>query len=284
MSKITRVPNNIANIGINLIAQDKFVNDHGIIFEHWSAIPSPIGLKDRGDIRRPESLDTFSSNGFIYRKAGEFVGVIMNNSNQNQKVDGAIYDNSSARMILPRSYTADSGGGEISFLVGDRIYAKDLQLNVGNYQRVTYSGVDKLQFPVSSVDFLIDSYGANYFQDINFTINHNGDICWVGINPGTDPETGKGNIYSIRYKYVAFWYISSLLSEVRMTNTGDGNNPERMPYQIAIQREYVYHNQVSAGQTLDHPTNNDKKRENPAPKEDSNEGSDIIVDMSNFKL
>ena len=141
------LPDNMPNIGFNTEAQEKFAKDHGIIFTHWVAIPSPIGIKDRGDYRRPDSLDTMSSNGFIYKKVGEFTGTILGNSRSNQYDDG-IYDNSTARLVIPKFYNC--GKKEIAFLPGDRIYAKDMDLSVSNYQRVDYNpkSADFLQFPV----------------------------------------------------------------------------------------------------------------------------------------
>ena len=35
-------------IKFNLDAQEKFAKSRGVVFEHFAAIPSPIGLKDRG--------------------------------------------------------------------------------------------------------------------------------------------------------------------------------------------------------------------------------------------
>jgi hypothetical protein len=57
-----------------------------------------------------------------------------------------------------------------------------------------------------------------------------------------DPVTGVGRLYSIRYRYQAYWYVERLVNEIRITNNGDPNCPIRMPYHAVIAREYVYHN------------------------------------------
>ena len=38
------LPDAIPDIKFNLEAQEQFGNDKGVVFEHWAAIPSPIGL------------------------------------------------------------------------------------------------------------------------------------------------------------------------------------------------------------------------------------------------
>lgn len=241
------LPDLIPNIKFNSKAQEQFANARGVVFEHWSAIPSPIGLKDRGDYRRSESLDTVSENGFIYKKMGEFVGTIVSNNHTHQfggAAEGGIYDNSTARVVIPKFYR-DQDGREISLLPGDRVYAKDIELKVENYQRAEFNpdGSDYLQFPAKCVSQIMDSLGREYEEGRQFKINKHGNIQWIAgkDNPGIDPDTGRGRIYSVRYKYVAFWYVQQLINEVRITNTEGAETPDRMPYHAVIQREYVYH-------------------------------------------
>lgn len=279
-------PDKIFNVKFNLKSLEQFTNNRGVLVEHWSAIPSPIGLKDRGEYRRSDALDTVSENGFIYTKVGDFVGTIMGNSHQNGKTAGQnIYDASNARLVLPKFYK--DSDTEISLLPGDRIYAKNIELKVDNYQRAEYipSGSDYLQFPAKEVSILIDSQGKKYTYKRDFKINKDGNIQWyVGKkNPGIDVDTGKGRVYSIRYKYVAFWYISSLINEIRITNTDGADTPERMPYQANIQREYVYHNRTR-GDVKENPTTvvSDRTVEKPVEKLNPNE-YEIKVDVSNFE-
>jgi signal peptidase I len=286
----TLFPSSIPAVKFNLTAQEGFVKGRGVIFEHWAAIPSPIGMKEKGDIRRPEMLDTVSSNGFIYKKVGEFTGVIVNNARKEDRIEGGIYDNSEARLVLPKFYNDrhPSKTKPILFVPGDRIYAKDIELKVDNYQRVEYNpnGVDYLQFPAKEVSFLIDSLNNEFICGINYSVDKDGNIVWMDgkKNPGVDPDTSKGRIYGIRYTYQAFWYVSRLLNEIRITNTATNEDPARMPYQVMIQREYVYHNQTKSQSTETIKECDKPSRENQAPIEsiDTNK-YDIQVDTKNFK-
>ena len=250
MDKIKALPDILPSVKFNLTAQEQFGNDRGILFVHWVAIPSSVGLKDRGDLRRPDTLDTISSNGFLYKKVGTFNATLISNQLAQQQIDAGLYDNSTARLVLPKYYKEVCNNPEqqeIALLPGDRIYCKDLELVVGNYQRVEYNphGQDHIQFPIKCVSYLIDSRNVEYKQGVHFKIDKDGNLVWIDgkANPGIDPDTGKGRVYSIRYTYLAFWYVHQLINEIRVTNDGEGN-AQRLPYHCTIQREYVYYNKV----------------------------------------
>jgi len=284
------LPNLIPNIGFNLEAQEKFAKDHGIVFEHYAAIPSTIGQKDIGEYRRSDSLDIVSSNGFIYKKIGEFTGIIMGNRKDHNFIEGGLFDNSTARLVLPKFYNKDtpSDKKEITLLPGDRIYAKGMELKVDNYQKAEFDpvGEDILQFPAKCVSILNDSRNIEYNQNIHFKVSGKGNIKWLKgkKNPGIDPETGKGRAYSIRYTYLAFWYIAELLNEIRITNEGTSNEPSRMPYHAVIQREYVYHNKTRGDSKNSNTKENHDERTNDEPRNDVTPGKfDVKVNVRNFE-
>lgn len=284
--RIAVLPDIMPNIGFNLEAQEVFATDHGIVLEHWAAIPSTIGQKDRGDLRRPDGLDTVSENGFIYKKIGEFVGTILGNSSKNNHVEGGVMDTSTARLVMPKYYSKECGGGkEIAVLPGDRLYAKQIELKVPNYQKVEFkpTRTDTLQFPAKCVIFLKDSNNIEYTEGVEFTITDEGDIAWVGgkPNPGVDPETGRGRLYGVRYMYVAFWYVQTLINEIRVTNTGDSSTPARLPYHCTIQREYVYHNRnrpSAENKTIETSRTQDPPTESTEPNQHA-----IKVDIRGFE-
>lgn len=257
---IPKTPKDLFQITMDLAKNDDLITQRGVEFEHWVAIPSPIGLKDRGDYRRSDQYDTISSNGMIYKKAGCFVASIVSNSKKKRPSEGGVFDYSVARLLVPRFYESD--GEEITLAPGDRVFIKDMEVLVSNYQRMQYNagGLDRAQFPIKSIQYLIDSKNVEYKCGVHFTIS-DGHIKWVNgkANPGIDLDTGKGGIYSIRYKYNAHWYITDIPNEVRVIQGLDENGdrvPQRMPYSAMIQREYVYYNQ-----------NNDSEKDHGREKE-----------------
>lgn len=262
LNTLPKSPFNLENISFNLDKQDQFIQSHGVTFIHYKALPSPIGLKDRGEYRRSDAIDTISSNGFIYKKAGCFTAVFHGNGKKNTEIEGGQFNNSTARITLPRYYDKvdENAVDEFIFLSpGDRLYIKDIEVLAVNYQRVQHNpnGIDFLQYPPTCVEHLMDSRGIEFKQGLDYNISKGG-IDWLNEGPGFDEDVGTGRVYSIRYRYVAHWYIAQLINEIRVCNVTDDNGdrgPQRMPYHAVIQREYVYHNQTNDG------SNENKKQE-----------------------
>jgi hypothetical protein len=259
LRSLPEIPEDLFQVTMDLSKNDDLITQRGVQFVHWAALPSPIGLKERGDYRRSDQYDTISSNGMLYRKAGCFTAAIVNNSKSKRPTEGGIFDYSTARLVVPRYYDNETvaDGKEIHLAPGDRVYIKDMEVLVTNYQMIQYNpeGLDRAQFPINCVEFLIDSKNIEYKAGYDFKIT-DGHIEWISgkKNPGIDTETGKGRVYSVRYKYNAHWYIVNIPNEVRVSQgTVNGQRVvQRMPYSAIIQREYVYYNQ-----------NNDSEKEIP---------------------
>lgn len=299
VSSLPKSPMDLDQISFNLTKQDQFVSSHGPCFIHFRAMPSPIGLKDRGDYRRSDSLDTISENGFIYTKCGEFNGVILGNSKSKSPTDGGLVDVSEGRLTLPRFYNEDSdedAGERIHLCPGDRVFLKNVnkdEKSVVNYQRVQYNpnGDNYLQFPATCVEVIMDSRGIKYKEGVHFRVtkgqDNYGNIRWINgkKNPGVDPDTGKGRVYSIRYRYEAHWYIARILNELRIGKiTENGERKEaRLPYQVIIQREYVYH-QRNRGDSQNSNKENISNRTNPEPEQSIDPNNfDVKVNVNSFE-
>lgn len=280
----------------DLSKQDAFVTSLGIDFLHLKAMPSPIGLKDRGEYRREDGVDVISSNGMLYYPAGIFTATMTDNSRDKKRIEQGTIDPSQSRLVMPRYYNKDpsatSDSGISLFLdIGDRIYLndKDADVRVPNYQQMSYEeNVDNVpMFPILQMDNncpVIDSTGKEYKQGSDFCVNSSGNISWNANNPGIDPDTGKGRVYSIRYYYKAFWYVVAIPKEVRITNVtmGGVRTPQRMPQHAIIVREYVYHSQ-NKGTGLEplQPKNPGRAVAEPAQVTNVT-GYPVNVDMANF--
>lgn len=275
---------------------DAFVTSLGIDFVHYKAMPSPIGLKDRGEYRREDGIDVVSSNSMLYYCSGVFTATMTDNSRDQKRIEQGLLDPSQSRLVLPRFYnkaaTSDSKD-RIYLSVGDRVYLsdKDADVRVPNYQQMSYEAdIDNVpMFPIWEMDKgcpVIDSTGQEYVLGRDFCLTNGGNIRWssTGKNPGIDPDTGKGRVYSIRYLYRAFWYVVALPKEVRITNvtTGGVRRPERMAEHAIIVREYIYHSQ-NRGNGTEALKAKDPNRAVTAPAETINvTGEPVNIDMANF--
>ena len=275
----------------DLNRMDAFVKSLGSTFYHWKATPSPIGLSDRGDYRRNQGVDVMTSNGYIYTLGGKFTATMTSNQkDQVRPSEGGLIDSATAYLTLPRFYddasdlpadqnntpstpsadccgTNDSGNGvvqgkRIRLTPGDRLYSDPtIDDLVVNKELITfsYNSANVPMYPIVQMDGpVVDSRGIFYNQNADFNIDCNGNIAWIDgrPNPGIDSDTGEGRTYSIRYLYRAFYYVSSIIKEVRITEVTENGirRPERMPMFVQIQREYLYRN-INNGDELNKPAN-----------------------------
>jgi hypothetical protein len=278
----------------DLNRMDDFVTGLGVDFLHYKSMPSPIGKKDRGDYRRSDGVDTITSNGMIYKCAGKFRATMTDNSRDRKRGGAGTMDPSESLLVMPRFYNLKEHQTEperIYMAPGDRLYVADPNVDVlvSNPQEIDYdpNAENVPMFPIVKMELpILDSQNIEYTEGIDFHISKEGNICWIagGKNPGIDPLTGKGRIYSVRYLYRAYWYVTVLLKEVRITNITENNErvPERAAYHTKIQREYIYHNQ-NRGSMQNQLKPKDPKRTAQDPQESVNPSKYTVpVDMSSI--
>lgn len=273
---------------------DNFVTSLGVEYLHYKAMPSPIGKNDRGDFRRNDGVDIITSNGMLYVFSGKISMTMTDNSRDRKRGEAGIIDPSESKLVLPRFYNKNgiADGDRIFLLPGDRIYVADpnVEVQVSNAQEMDYeSGIDNVpMFHITKMELpIVDSRNIHYKEDVDFCITSAGNIRWLagGRNPGIDPATGKGRVYSVRYLYRAYWYIGPLVKEVRITNITDENGvraPERMAYHAIAIREYLYHNQ-NKGDQSNQLKSDTADRADKAPIQSINPNKfNIPVDMSSI--
>jgi hypothetical protein len=240
----TDLPN--AAVSFDVEAFDQALRSQGVTFVHYRAMRCPVGMVDEFDTRRPHEDHAGCSNGFLYTKAGEITCLFTGNSTQGQLTEIGVMDGSTVSVTMPRTY--DGTKEPVYIAQFDRLYLAEEKIVVVNWQLFKHSpaGKDKLNFPVVEVQDLVDAKGRR-FHAPDFEIAA-GQIHWLtNTRPGLDPETGKGLVCSARYTYRPYWYVKSLVHEVRVTQA---ENPytgvrevHRMPQALVLQREYIFEKQ-----------------------------------------
>jgi hypothetical protein len=243
ISHISELPND--QISFDIEAFDEAIRSQGLSFIHERAMRCPVGIIDPYDQRRPDSHlhDTHNcSNGFLYTEAGQFTCIFIGNNKNSTQQETGLLDAGSAQATIPRFY--DGTSKPVHIAPFDRISLTNKNITVINWQLVQFTGTmyDKLSFPPVEVHDLVDNTGKKYSLG-DFEIRQN-KIHWIGDNPGIDPDTGKGRVYTIRYTYVPVWYIKVLLHELRITQADNVNtgirSVEKMPQAVQLQREFVF--------------------------------------------
>lgn len=222
-------------------AFDFSIRSNGVTMLHYRAIKCPLGITDKFDVREHGEHDC--SHGFLYKFADSVtVQFTSNNSNALVK-DLGIVNNATTMVTIPRTY--DNSDEETAIQHYDRFFLKEVVASSVNTQLIEASitGVDRLQYNATSVEIILDANGVEY--DENDFVIQNNKIRWVSQHrPQFDPKINKGTIYSIRYRYVPFWYVKDMVHEVRVCKVVDfatgGESVTRMPYGVVLQREYLF--------------------------------------------
>jgi hypothetical protein len=235
-------------------AFNNLVQSQGVSVVHYRAMPDPKGRGSLGDshgVLAPRE----SSDGYLFKEVGTMQVFFSNNSLQTQaNIEGYI-DNASAVITPPQNY--EDCDAPVLFAPFDRLFLKDVEIRVVNYQMVeaNSTGIDRLQYPATCVEHLVDADGKEYEEGKQFEITKDGNIKWKNQDrPGWNVNLQKGTVYSIRYRYTPYFVIARLLHEIRVTQvtsqvTGE-RTVERMPYQVLVYREHVLHD-VNRDQAAD---------------------------------
>lgn len=248
-SFVTDLPS--VTVSFDVEAFDQAIRSQGVRLIHFTALRCPVGLVDIGDNRRPHADHAGCSNGFLYRKAGTITALLLGNGNDPQLRDIGFIDGASFTSTFPLFYD-DACVPAKPFYVApfDRFYLDEEAITVPTWQlvRANEAGVDRTNFPIVEVEQLVDSRGEFYEQCKDFEIT-SGQITWLpgGRRPLPDLSTGKGAVFSIRYRYRPFWYVSRLLHEIRITQAEDLMSSERkltrMQQQCMLHREFLFLNE-----------------------------------------
>lgn len=226
-------------------AFNALIRSQGIRVVHYRAIPDPSGMIDKGDTHAVQSQRS-PSDGYIYKEAGSMqVFFNSNGGSFDIQVEGLIKSDSA--VITPPEKYEDSED-PVLLAPYDRFYLKDVEVRVVNQQFVeaNFSGIDRLQYPATCVEHIIDADGIEYKENINFEITSEGNIKWISQQrPGWNATFNKGKVYSIRYRYTPYFIVARNLHEIRISQITDPSTferrVERMPYQVLVIREHVLH-------------------------------------------
>jgi hypothetical protein len=249
-------------------AFNELLNFQGVRFVHYKALRCPVGMTDVDDNNRPHEDHAGCSNGFIYYKSGIVTASLMGNSNNQNSSDMGLIENSSIVATFPQFY--DESETKISLAPFDRLFLNEeekenrILVPTWHLQLAHQSKVDKLYFPCENVEILVDSRGNEYKQDVDFCIE-NGCIKWGDRWPGYQLDVGRGTLYTVRYQYRPYFYVSRLMHEIRVAqiDSYDGRKLVRMPQQALLNREYTFSNESADSKAKDA----NSLRQTPSPED-----------------
>jgi hypothetical protein len=246
---------------------DQAIRDHGVQLVHFRALPCPVGRIDKDDTTRRPHEDHFGcSGGMILKKSGVVKGLFSGNNTNYSFTDPGILETSNGSITVPRFYEGTETLCKVVPL--DRFYLDDDAVTVTHWQLNEYRddwAVDPLKFPATSVQDLVDSQGIEYKEGEDFQI-FQGGIKWLARNPGVDPTTQRGRVYSIRFFYKPYFIVDVNPHEIRVVTEPDPVTGEiksvLMPQLLSVRRENIFRDQDDDPLSI-HP---DPKREKLPPR------------------
>lgn len=237
---------------------DFLINTDGVLMQHWRAMKCPVGLSDPNDHRTSHAHHKNCSNGFIYKHVGDLRVLFSGNNSSERMKDQGFVDGSSAQVTFPRTYeTADK---PVHIAPFDRLYLAHTETEVPNWETVSsVAGPERLEFPVKRVEHAIDDNGREYDSSLYYI--KDGKMHWKGQD-----RPHPGQVLTVWYTYQPYWYVTSLIHQVRMGITIDpleGAKVVRMPYAAIIQRENVF--KATENDIL---TEDDSRKQDPPAERD----------------
>lgn len=240
-------------VRFNIQELDELVHNHGVRLVHYKGLACPIGMNDPDDVRIPHSDHSQCSNGFIYQKAGILRAAFIGNNNQNFQVDFGTIWSAQANVILDRFYEEADGnsnpGDSVPVIAAhfDRLYLFEESILVPAWERfqASQSNIQRLRYPVKTVEFFLDSKGTQYLQGIDFDVDSRGWLVWRQGRPRPfyDMNAQLGQVCSIRYLYRPYWYIHDLPHDLRVVeeeNDYGDQQTVRMFQSAVLHREYFH--------------------------------------------
>jgi len=230
----------IKNVTLNQNAYQELITSQGIRMFHSRPVPCP-------NVRNLHSPDhvpgcNLCFNGFLYYDQREFIGVFQGNTLDRRFGANGTWDLDQASIIIP---VKDQKKSIMDVQYFDQIVIPDF--SVRYYQRIEHSqtGIDRLQFPAVSLDFVIDSRGKPYRIGTDVIVDQ-GRLRWINNNrPGYDPTLRRGTIYSVNYYTAPVFSIVNLPHQLRMVQTegpdgpGTPNVPERFPQLAVVRKDFI---------------------------------------------
>ncbi len=228
-------------------AFENLIKGQGVKVVHYRAIPDPSGMASIGDVHAVQSKRA-SSDGFIYKEVGELsLWFSSNTSDWHVEVEGMTKHDAA---VVTSQLWYENCKKEVILAPYDRFYLKDIEVRVVATQYVEAStlGTDKLQYPATCVEHLIDADGKEYEENKDFEITKDGFIKWISQNrPGWNEKTQRGMVYAIRYRYTPYFIVARMLHEIRVSQITDpltfDRKLQRSPFQALVIREHVLSDQ-----------------------------------------
>jgi hypothetical protein len=234
---IMQMPTPLINVTLSPAIFQQFIDSQGIRMIHARPVPCPNVRDLYGEDHNPACNECF--NGYFYYNKTEFTGAFFGNQLERNFTESRSWDLDQANIVVP---VQDTAGNILDVQYFDQIILPEF--TVRYYQRVEHSqsGLDRLQFPAVTVDFLIAKGGKIFRPGIDFIVEE-GRIRWIGERPGWDASIQRGVVYSVNYYTKPHFTVLQLPHQLRVAQTqsqpGNKNIEARFPQLCVCRKDFI---------------------------------------------
>jgi hypothetical protein len=239
----TFFPNVLPDPSINKSAFDQILQNRGIKFNHYRALPCP-NMTSLDDNSHDPVCPHCDGSGIYYYDKREIVGVMTSAGVEKQFEYNGVWEAGTATVTLPSEY---SDGTQADFAMFDKLEILDFTIRL--WEKKEYEPrADKkyqLRYPIQKIEYIISADQTQiytYEVGIDFNIV-DGVIEWVsGREPEYDPLSETGEVFSISYLAFPIYLVMQPIRELRATQQmmPDGTKVAiRLPQQLVVKRDFL---------------------------------------------
>lgn len=223
---------------------DQLLNNRGIHFVHYRAIPCP-NMANLDDNNHHPLCPHCDGSGILYYAPKEIVGTLMSNAIEKQFEYNGVWEAGTAVVTLPSEYP---DGTEAEFTMFDKLVVVDYTVRL--WEKKAYEprpgNTQQLRYPIQKIEYLVtvtDSIVKEYIQGTDFNVTIDGLIQWIsGKEPYYDTVTEMGQVFGVSYYAHPIYIVLQPMRELRVTQQmmPDGTKISiRLPQHLVVKRDFL---------------------------------------------
>jgi hypothetical protein len=222
---------------------DDLLKNRGIRFIHKKATPCPNILTVDNNAHEPD-CHFCDNNGMLHYGKEEIFGVFSGNSIEKTFEAHGVWEIGSAVITFPTEYP---DGTQADFNTFDKLTIPDFTVRLWELKEYEPRPgmTQKLRYPIEKVDYVssvVNGVQKFYHENVDFTINPQGEIVWVfGRTPHWDPVTQHGEVLTWSFYAHPVYLVVQSLRELRVTQelVNGQKISRRLPQQILVRRDFL---------------------------------------------
>jgi hypothetical protein len=237
------IPNFIQDPSLKGIAFNQLLQNRGIRFMHYRAVPCP-NMRALDDNTHNPSCSICGTKGFLYYSQREIVGVFSSNSLEKMYEQQGTWEIGSAIVTFPTEY---ADGTQADFNAYDRLIIPDFEVRLWQLREYepTSNRQQSLRYPIVETDYVsavVNNVLIEYRKDVDYKITDN-NLEWLvsGNKPPYNSTTGRGGVFAVSYYANPVYTIIQNLRELRVTQemVNGQKIARRLPQEVMVRKDFL---------------------------------------------